>query len=84
LNGGMKRFVCRYGPFVTAVCGGVTVCAMYLVMSITKEPVLLLIEYFLVSLGSGTAFLAALSSSIELGRPIGVGIVSLTMSLSIR
>lgn len=71
------------GPTTAIVCGGALVVGGYFGLSFTHNEILLLIEYAAVSLGSGCIFLAALSTSIRYGYPLGIGLVSLTMSLSI-
>lgn len=52
-------------------------------MSYTTNSWLLLLEYATVSLASGCTFLAALRTSFEIGHAAAIGLVSLTMSLSI-
>ena len=65
----------RMGPVATCLAGLVAVVGGYVAMSFTENHVLLLLEYAVAALGSGTTFLSALSTAIGMGYPIGVALV---------
>ena len=64
------------GPAKTCVVGLAAVVGGYMAMSYTDNLFLLLVEYAVASLGSGTTFLCALSTAIGMGYPIGIALVS--------
>jgi hypothetical protein len=77
------RILDNFGPIVLHLISFVCVCGGYSLLAITSNPVLLLLEIALVSLGSGGTFLTALSTAISIGHPLGVAVVSMCMSVSI-
>lgn len=74
----------NYGTTVACLVSGLSVVAGYMAMSFVTSPVLLLICYALVGIGSGGTYLSALQTSVTLGYSVGIGAVSLCMSLSLN
>lgn len=76
-------FLDKYGArAATAVAGSVVVVSL-VAMSFVRSPVALFVLYFFFSLGCGTTFISSLMTAIDLGLSLGIGAVSLCMSLSL-
>lgn len=71
------------GAWKTCFIGNCCIVLGYVSLSFTTTPWLLVLELALVGLGSGAAFLSGFKSVIELGNPLGVGLTSCAMSVSI-
>lgn len=77
------RLLDHIGPLATTWLAMLCVGGGYAAMSWSESPALVMLSYVAVGIGSGAAFVSALTTSIAIGHPLGVASVSATMSLSI-
>ena len=73
----------KFGTHWACLGGGILSVIGYTVSSYVENEYLILVTYFICGLGCGSTWISALSTSVKLGKSWSIGLVSVSMSLSI-